>query len=499
MNPNSVEGAPHSDSMQARLKAIFDQSTVGIAETDFFGRFTSTNGRFQNIVDRTAGELTGMRMQEITHSEDVAHSEILFAELARTGEPFTLEKRYLRPDGSHVWVRSHVSMVRGEPGGAQSALAIVEDITEKKASIEQLQRQWRTFDTALSHTPDSTYIIDRNGRFLYANRALLQRWQKTLDQAVGKSFAEMGYPPSLVQKVEQQIQTVVETRLPIRDETSLGSFTPTEHYYEYIFVPVLASDGTVEAVAGSTRDITDQKAVQHALFHQAEELTRINADLEQFAYSASHDLREPLRMVSIFTQMLQKKYAGKLDAEGDEYISQAFQAARRMEMLVRDLLAYTRAAMAGEEEPELVDANVVFDQVLQNLRPVIQQNEAIVLRTPLPSVRIHEVHLLELFQNLIGNALKYRSENVPKIQVAAEQQEDRWVFSVADNGIGIDPAYAGQIFGIFKRLHNKDEYEGTGIGLAICQKIVERYAGRVWVESELGHGARFFFTLPVSE
>jgi signal transduction histidine kinase len=226
-------------------------------------------------------------------------------------------------------------------------------------------------------------------------------------------------------------------------------------------------------------------------------LRRANSDLQQFAYSASHDLQEPLRMVSIYSQMLRKNHAGRLDAKTDQHIGYIIEGATRMENLVRDLLAYTRASTASEDEPsEPVDANEVLKKSLSSLQIAIRETGAVVTAGPLPCVRLHEIHLDQLFQNLIGNAIKYRSVEPPRINVAAERRGKEWVFSVQDNGIGIDPNYKEYIFGIFKRLHSAAEYSGTGIGLAICQRIVERAGGRIWVESPSGKGSTFFFTVP---
>lgn len=225
-------------------------------------------------------------------------------------------------------------------------------------------------------------------------------------------------------------------------------------------------------------------------------LRRANSDLEQFAYSASHDLQEPLRMVSIYSQMLRKKFGGQLGPQGDQYIGYAVEGATRMEHLVRDLLAYTRSSTVPDEPVSPVDANAALEHALANLHAAIVQTGAEIICEPLPRVRMHSVHLEQVFQNLIGNAIKYRSAEPPRINVSAERRGPEWKFSVSDNGIGIAPQYKEQIFGIFKRLHTAAEFSGTGVGLAICQRIVERVGGRIWVESEPGRGSIFLFTVP---
>lgn len=228
-------------------------------------------------------------------------------------------------------------------------------------------------------------------------------------------------------------------------------------------------------------------------------LRRANADLEQFAYSASHDLQEPLRMVSIYSQLLRKRFGSQLGDKGDEYIHYTIEGATRMENLVRDLLAYTSASSATNTPTEAVESGTVLQSAIANLRVAIQQTGAMIQSGPLPQVRMHQVHLEQLFQNLLGNAIKYRSAEPLRIAVTAELRDREWLFAVKDNGIGIDPQYKEHIFGIFKRLHTPAEYSGTGIGLAICQRIVERAGGRIWVDSELGRGATFFFTIPAGD
>jgi len=230
-----------------------------------------------------------------------------------------------------------------------------------------------------------------------------------------------------------------------------------------------------------------------------EHLKRLNDDLNQFAYSASHDLREPLRMISIYTQLLSRKLRGQLDADGEEFIEYVLKGTVRMEALIRDLLAYTHAAEVTESQPKSANAGEALNQALSNLAAVIEEHGARVTFSTLPTVSVAEVHLTQLLQNLVGNAVKYRREVTPEIHVGAARRGSMWEFFVADNGIGIKEEYQEQIFGIFKRLHHNDKYSGTGIGLAICQRIVQRSGGRIWVESQVGRGSTFFFTLPAHD
>jgi signal transduction histidine kinase/DNA-binding response OmpR family regulator len=224
-------------------------------------------------------------------------------------------------------------------------------------------------------------------------------------------------------------------------------------------------------------------------------LQRSNAELEHFAYVASHDLQEPLRKVIGFTSLLSKRYSGRLDAEADEFMGFTVQAATRMQDLIQDLLTYSRVGRS--EEMSLTDCERVLNEALANLQVEIETIGVRITREALPSVPGNERELIQLFQNLVGNGLKFRSDQPPEVHIGAQRQPDEWVFSVRDNGIGLDPQFADRIFLMFQRLHRKDEYPGTGIGLAICKKVVEHHGGRIWVESTPGAGATFFFTLPV--
>jgi PAS domain S-box-containing protein len=250
-------------------------------------------------------------------------------------------------------------------------------------------------------------------------------------------------------------------------------------------------------IQGTVQDVTERKKAEEKLRLKLEELARSNAELEQFAYVSSHDLQEPLRMISSYLQLLQRRYQGNLDDRADKYIHFAVDGAARMQNLINDLLEFSRVTTrAGEPEP--TDSALVLNQVLSNLELYIKENKATVSHDPLPEVMADSTQLAQVFQNLIINGIKFHREEASRICISAEKKAGEWLFSVKDNGIGIDPQYSEKIFELFKRLHNKEEYPGTGIGLAICKKIVGRHGGRIWVESELGEGSTFYFTLPIN-
>lgn len=251
-------------------------------------------------------------------------------------------------------------------------------------------------------------------------------------------------------------------------------------------------------VGSQLGQVIERTRAQQEIARNAEDLARSNAELEQFAYVASHDLQEPLRMVASFTQLLARKYQGRLDADADEYIRYAVDGAQRMQKLILDLLSYARLSMKGQS-PQPIDAASLCENAIDQLRQSIRDKNAVVTVDPLPTVLGYGTQLTQLFQNLIGNALKYCNRQRPEVHVSATSAGDHWVFSVRDNGIGIEPQYFERIFQMFKRLHTREQYSGTGIGLALCHKIVARHRGRIWVESQPGLGSNFQFTIPRAE
>ena len=260
-------------------------------------------------------------------------------------------------------------------------------------------------------------------------------------------------------------------------------------------VPIYDRVGSFRHYQGYNIDITERKEAETKLTRTVADLRRSNAELEQFAYVASHDLQEPLRMVSSYVQLLARRYKGKLDSDADDFIGFAVDGAKRMQILINDLLVYSRVGTRGEPfEP--TDCEDVLTQVLANLEVAIRDGSAVVTHNQLPTVVVDGSQLAHVFQNLISNAIKFRGEGAPYVHVAAERKGDEWEFSVADNGIGIDSEFFERIFVIFQRLHGRDEYLGTGIGLSVCKKIVERHGGSMWVESEPDKGTTFYFTIP---
>jgi light-regulated signal transduction histidine kinase (bacteriophytochrome) len=253
-----------------------------------------------------------------------------------------------------------------------------------------------------------------------------------------------------------------------------------------------------EARQALQAEIAERKRAEDELQRTTDQLERSREDLSQFAYAASHDLQEPLRAVRGFVELLQRSYQGKLDAAADEYIAFAVDGASRMQRMVDDLLSYSRVGTHGKPlEP--VDCNRVVDQAVADLETAVAEHSAVVTREELPTVTADRRQLVQLFRNLVDNAIKFRSDEPPRVHISARRAEREWAFSIRDNGLGIDPKYAERVFIIFRRLHEPEKYPGTGAGLAIAKRIVQRHGGRIWVESEPEKGATFSFTMPAGE
>jgi len=264
-------------------------------------------------------------------------------------------------------------------------------------------------------------------------------------------------------------------------------------------IPIQDQKGAIIEWFGAASDITGRKRAEKEREELIRELERSNRELQQFAYVSSHDLQEPLRTVTVYAQLLQKRYQGKLDEKGDKYLTYMFDAANRMSSLITDLLAFSRVGSSAEPfQP--VEMESVLKDALTNLKVAIEGSGVEITHDPLPQVEGDRGQLTQLLQNLIANGLKYqKKDTAPRVSVSVERQHDEWVFGVHDNGIGIDPQFYDRIFIIFQRLHKREEFSGTGMGLAICRKIVERHGGRIWVESSPGEGSSFYFSLPVGK
>ncbi len=388
------------------------------------------------------------------------------------------------------------SLKIAESIGIQIAGAIANALlfAEHKRTEEALRESEGKFRDLYDHAPLGYHEYNAEGYITNVNRTDLEMLGYTAEEMIGRPIWTLSVNEDTVR--EQVMAKLAGTQPPGKE---------LERIYrrkDGTTFPVLIEDrlildekGCIKGIRSMIQDITERKRMEDALKEKTEELARSNKDLEQFAYVASHDLQEPLRTVTSYVQLLARRYKGKLDADAHEFIGFAVDGALRMRKLINDLLTYSRVGMRGNEfEP--INSEAVLFQSINDLKVTIEDNGALVTHDPLPMVMADRAQLGQLFQNLIGNAIKFRGNEPPRVHISASRNGNGWIFSVRDNGIGIASEYAERIFVIFQRLHSRQEYAGTGIGLAICKKIVERHGGRIWVKSDVGKGAAFYFTLP---
>jgi PAS domain S-box-containing protein len=348
-------------------------------------------------------------------------------------------------------------------------------------------------------SPDLIAAVDTDYRYLAFNSAFAREFEKIFGKNIHQGMSLFEALAHLPEEMENSI--ALWTRALDGESFSLssefGSARLQRNPYELSFSPIHDDNGRIIGAVHILRDITERRRAEEALALKSADLARSNQELEQFAYIASHDLQEPLRMVSSYVQLLAKRYRGKLDPDADEFIGFAVDGAARMQRLINDLLLYSRVGTRGKPfEP--IDSYQALAAALDNLQLAIADNGAAVSHDALPTVMVDGSQLTQLFQNLIGNAIKFHGAAPPRIHVSAREQEKEWLFSIRDNGIGIAAEDFERIFVIFQRLHSRGDYPGTGIGLAVCKRIVERHGGKIWLESEPGKGTTFFFTLPAA-
>lgn len=473
--------------VEQRYWTLFHLAPVGMAQCDpATGRFLVVNDKLSEITGYSKDELLARHCVELTGAANAAAE---WEALLKGDIPsFKSECPYHRKDKARIWVSYSASLVKRFNGDPLYTVLVVEDITRRRQAEEATRASEAQFRALANAAPVMIWVSGLDGAFTWFNESWLKFTGRSLESQIGAGWSECVHPDDH----DRCLQTY-RAAFTARSAFSM-EYRLLRHDGEWRWVldrgaPHVDAEGEFRGFLGSCVDIEDLKRTEQAL-------RRANTDLQQFAYSASHDLREPLRNVAVFAELASRRYSDVLEDRGREYLGYVTEGAKRMDMLVADLLAYTQSSMVQHDPVAPADASAALTAVLKDLEVAIVRNQASVDADSLPSVRIAPVHLQQVFRNLIENALKYRSADAPHIRIRARRQAADWIFSVQDNGIGIEPQYHEKVFGIFRRLHPHGRYPGTGIGLAICQKLIERYGGKIWVESEFGKGATFFFSLP---
>ena len=493
----------HLAQMEGRYRGLLEAAPDAMVVVNQGGEIVLLNVQAEKQFGYRRDELVGQKVKNIIPE---GFAERLIADGTRTAAEALaqqigtgIELTGRRKDGSEFPIEIMLSPLESAEGILVTAA--IRDISVRKDAEKHLAQMEGRYRGLLEAAPDAMVVVNQGGEIVLLNVQAEKQFGYRRDELVGqkvKNIIPEGFAERLI---ADGLRSAPKTRWRSRSVRGLSSHgrrkDGSEFPIEIMLSPLESAEGIL--VTAAIRDISARKKAEAHLLQKVEELNRSNEELGQFAYIASHDLQEPLRMVASYTQLLSRRYKGKLDADADEFIAFAVDGASRMQRLIQDLLAYSRVGTKGKD---LLDTSSeeALQQALVNLRGAIEESGALVTHDPLPTVLADEMQLTQLFQNLVGNAIKYQNPGIPRIHIsAARNGGKKWIFSVKDNGLGIDPQYFERIFGMFQRLHKREEFAGTGIGLAICKKIVERHGGSISVESQPGQGSTFSFALAGTE
>jgi PAS domain S-box-containing protein len=492
----------HLAQMEGRYRGLLEAAPDAMVVVNPGGDIVLLNVQAEKQFGYRRDELVGQKVKNIIPQ---GFAERLLADGLRSVEDALaqqigtgIELMGRRKNGSNFPLELMLSPLESSEGILVTAA--IRDISVRKTAENHLAQMEGRYRGLLEAAPDAMVVVNPAGEIVLLNVQAEKKFGYSRDELVGQrviniipeGFAERLLADAL-RSVEDALAQQIGTGIELTGRRKDGSDFPIE----IMLSPLESAEGIL--VTAAVRDITTRKKAEAHLLQKVEELNRSNEELGQFAYIASHDLQEPLRMVATYTQLLSRRYKGKLDSDADEFIAYAVDGANRMQRLIQDLLAFSRVGTKGQELLD-ISSEDALQQALLNLRSAVEESGALVTHDPLPAVLADETQLIQLFQNLVGNAIKYQGPGVPRVHVsAARNGGKKWVFSVTDNGLGIDSQYFDKIFGMFQRLHKREEFAGTGIGLAICKKIVERHGGSISVESQPGQGSTFRFALAEGE
>jgi PAS domain S-box-containing protein len=491
----SVKAKPKPFFDQARLEAALDAAQVGVWDFDPRTRQVIWNEQHERLLGYEPGRphRSVEDFYSRLYADDIDRVRYEVELAIREDNVFIQEFRVVWPNGSIHWMQSKGNVIRDCEGNVTRLAGVILDITERKEVDLELQRSRCLLKSIIDNTPAVVFMKDSNGNFILTNKT----WKGLhgLSQEPGVLTDYDLHSKEVADTVRANDREVVATGRAIqREETIFIEGRPRT--YVVVKFPIFARGKTVPLVCGIATEITEQKKTLCELQRLSLELARSNDELDKFAAITSHDLKEPIRVIITYLQLVIREWDGKIDPKTQQRMDIAMGGARRMATLVDALLKYARAG-SRNVQIEKFSCGELVREVLGNLSTAIEESRAEIMAGDLPSLSADRLQIGQVFQNLVSNAIKFRrlDEGV-KIQVSCIEKTDEWVFSIRDNGIGIAAQHLSGLFIIFHRLNPRDRYSGEGIGLAACKKIVERHKGNIWVESEFGVGTTFFFTVP---
>ncbi len=492
----------HLAQMEGRYRGLLEAAPDAMVVVNKRGEIVLLNVQAEKQFGYSRDELLG---QKVTNIIPEGFAERIIADGTRSAADALaqqigtgIELIALRKNKTEFPIEIMLSPLESAEGILVTAA--IRDISVRKAADKHLAQMEGRYRGLLEAAPDAMVVVNQGGEIVLLNVQAEKQFGYSRDELLGQKVTNIipeGFAERLIADALRSVEEALAQQIGTGIELTGLRKDKTDFPIELMLSPLESTEGIL--VTAAVRDITSRKKAEANLLNKVEELNRSNEELGQFAYIASHDLQEPLRMVASYTQLLSRRYKGKLDSNADEFIAFAVDGASRMQRLIQDLLAFSRVGTKGRELVE-ISTEDALQQALINLRGAIADSGAEVTHDPLPNALADEMQLVQLFQNLVGNAIKYQSPGIPKVHISAVRNGGKkWMFSVKDNGLGIDSQYFEKIFGMFQRLHKREEFAGTGIGLAICKKIVERHGGSISVESQPGQGSTFRFALADSE
>ncbi len=495
--PRNEESSSSPDLPVQPFRDAVEFSAIGIATVGLDGSWITVNKALCDLLGYTQEELLRRTFQDITHPDDLpADLEKVTQMLAGELTHYHMEKRYFHKDSRVIWAILSVSLVRDDENEPLYFVSQIQDITQRKQATDDLAASAELLREFMEHNPAALAMCDRDMRYLHVSDRWLAEYQLNRESVIGYSHYEI-FPDQDPRWKKVYEQVLAGATKGCEEEALTPRPDGSPVWCNWEMLPWRDAKGEIGGLIQFNQDITPQIVAKQELERLVQDLARSNSELEQFAYVASHDMQEPLRAVAGCAEILKSRYGDQMDDAADDLISHIVDGATRMQGLINDLLQISQVSSQASSF-EHVDTNEACRAALLNLDDVIKKSAARIELDDLPMVMGDHTQITQVFQNLISNALKYRKEEPPIVTIMSQKKQELWEFSVADNGIGISPEFHDKIFGIFQRLHTRIEYPGSGIGLALCKKIIERHRGSIWLKSTLGTGSTLFFTLPQS-